>query len=101
MDLDMATSSAGKGKILSVDCSSELPAYALDVKPSWCASAQDAIRNLRLRFTSCVRNKLCMENELVSPVSLKICTENYAHLLINCFWQQQSGSLMRLIRWND
>jgi ribonuclease HI len=47
------------------------------------------------------RNKLCMKNELVSLVSLKVCTENYAHLLINCFWQHHSISPMRVIRWND
>lgn len=40
MNLDMATSSVGKGKILFVDCSSELPAYALDLKSSWCASGE-------------------------------------------------------------
>lgn len=49
----------------------------------------------------CAKNKLCMENELVSLVSLKICTENYANPLINSLWQQQSGSRMRLIWWND
>jgi hypothetical protein len=31
---------AGKGKILFMDCSSDFPAYALDVKPSWCASSE-------------------------------------------------------------
>jgi len=52
-------------------------------------------------WISRTRNKLSIENELVSPVSLKICTKNYAHSLINCLWQQQLVSPMRLIRWND
>ncbi|KEH41889.1 hypothetical protein MtrunA17_Chr1g0177371 [Medicago truncatula] len=42
-----------------------------------------------------------MENEVVSPFSIRMCTYNYVNLLAKCFLKQHPVSLMRVIKWND
>ncbi|PNY17625.1 ribonuclease H [Trifolium pratense] len=46
------------------------------------------------------RNHLCMENELISYFSLRMCTENLVHLLKKCFLKHFESPTTRTVRWN-
>jgi len=42
-----------------------------------------------------------MANEVASPFSTRMCTNNYASLLAKCFLKQHPVPLMHVINWND
>ncbi|PNX89622.1 ribonuclease H [Trifolium pratense] len=46
------------------------------------------------------RNALCLDSELVSLFTLKMCITDYAILLQNCFLRQQETTIPKLVRWN-
>ncbi|CAJ2637225.1 unnamed protein product [Trifolium pratense] len=46
------------------------------------------------------RNLLCLANELVSLITLRMWTENYAHLLFRCFFKQATVPDTKWVRWN-
>jgi hypothetical protein len=48
----------------------------------------------------CTRNKLRMNNEIVSQFSLRSQIENFAHLLRACFFNQQMVSTTKLVKWS-
>ncbi|GAU47648.1 hypothetical protein TSUD_27720 [Trifolium subterraneum] len=48
----------------------------------------------------CTRNNLCMNNESISQVSLRMRIEDYAHLLRACLFNQITMSNTKLVKWN-
>jgi len=47
------------------------------------------------------QNRLCMADGVVSPFSIRMCTDNYVNLLTKCFIKQRPIPFMRVIKWND
>lgn len=48
----------------------------------------------------CVRNKLCLVNEVVSSYILKLVIVNYTNLLAKCLLKHNMFYPMRTIMWN-
>jgi hypothetical protein len=46
------------------------------------------------------KNKLCMDNELTLYYTIRMYTENFAHLLRKCFHQHYESLPTRMFRWN-
>jgi hypothetical protein len=46
------------------------------------------------------RNQLCMKNELISYFNLRMCIENFVHLLRKCFLKHVESPTTRMVRWN-
>jgi hypothetical protein len=46
------------------------------------------------------RNLLCMENKVMPYFTLRMNTDNYAHLLRKCFFKHYVSPETRMVRWN-